>query len=112
MGLLPPGSATKVRHRYPTSPVRYPPRLFWFYLMSVALAPCEKCFVDWICVCTVGAERECSGWSFDYAYARNEMHIWGVCGRGLVVGPGGLEIFLLASSDAWIGGMISYCHQN
>lgn len=66
-------------------------------------------------MCSAGAERGCSGWSFDYAYAcrvRNEMHIRGVGGRGLVVGPGGLEIFLLASSDAWIGGMIAYCHQN
>lgn len=46
-------------------------------------------------MCSAGAERGCSGWSFDYAYAcrvRNEMHIRGVGGRGLVVGPGGLEI--------------------
>ena len=55
-------------------------------------------------MCTAGAERGCSGWSFDYAYAcrvRNEMHIRGVGGRGLVVGPGGLEI--LFSFDHKIG---------
>jgi hypothetical protein len=60
--------------------------IFWFYQMSIALAPREKCFGDWICVCPA---RGCSGWSFDYAcYMRNEMRIR-VRDRGLVWGLAG-----------------------
>jgi hypothetical protein len=32
--------------------------IFWFYQMSIALAPCEKCFGNWICVCPARVERE------------------------------------------------------
>jgi hypothetical protein len=67
--------------------------------MSVVLAPCEKCFGNWICACPARAKRECSGWSFDLAYyacrVRNEMRTRGVGDRGLLVrGPGWLEILL------------------